>query len=534
MSRQLGSSYVIEGSPIGTGATGSVYRGRDSEGHEFAFKVLHPTLTTEPGIIERFLKERNVLKDLRDPRLVQVRDFVAENDTLAIVMDLVDGPNLRDWANAHGPLTPSEVARIGAEAAAGLAVLHDAQVIHRDIKPENVLADESTAPITPRITDFGIASLIDSERTRSTVLTGTPQYMAPELFRGEAVTAAADMYSLGVMLYELACGVAPFVGTNATVMRGHLDLAPGRPGGIPPQLWDFISALLSKEPSSRPTAFEAATSLPAMLLNGLPAAPQLDAPPASQPVVHSNPTEYMSPSAPYAHPSAQSPNERSRLPLIVGGAAAAGGAVLAMVVGAAVVFGADRGSPSAGPTTTPQSQPSASPTVTTQSVDPSSSPVSDIEQSRCLDSSTPPALGDDPVASHSTYGDAEFSQSNVCVFIAGGYPQRSSLVYRGDRIEGPVTYYIWKSEPSEFQASLGFEEGSPALRPCTVNIWMGESQDSKLIKAVTVKPGVSQEVNLPFTGEYLSFDYGDCGPDPRRNLDAAGTVVIGTPVIRTV
>jgi len=294
--RPLGSSYVLQ-DVIGRGAMGQVWRGRDAVGHQLAFKVLRPELTEDPNVVQRFVQERSILTSIRHPNVVSIRDLVVEGDTLAIVMDLVEGGDLRGMLSGPRTLPPARVAELGAGIAAGLAAVHDAGVIHRDVKPENVLVDASSSPGRPRLTDFGIAKYVaqDGARRASTMLVGTPQYIAPELIDGNEPTSATDLYALGIMLYELACGVTPFAGgSTMAVLRNHAERLPGRPPGVPDSLWDLISWLLGKHAASRPqSASQVATLLDALVpeLAGLPAAEALHEPPEPEPSVHTQLTE---------------------------------------------------------------------------------------------------------------------------------------------------------------------------------------------------------------------------------------------------
>ena len=263
---------------------GEVFRGHDQQGAPLAFKVLHPDLASDADVVGRFVKERGILEAVKSPNLVGVVDLVVEGATLAIVMELVDGPDLRSYLSGRGTLSPSEVCRIGSGVATGLAAVHAAGIVHRDIKPENVLMKDVDGRAVPKLTDFGISSLVDTERARSTMLVGTPQYIAPEVSEGEDVTAASDLYALGIMLYELACGVTPFAGGSVmAVLRRHSDVAPGRPDSIPDELWDLISWLLNKQPGQRPpTAKQVATVLDALgpSLANFPPGQVLTEPPA--------------------------------------------------------------------------------------------------------------------------------------------------------------------------------------------------------------------------------------------------------------
>ncbi len=280
--RRLGSSYVL-GELLGAGASGQVWVGRDTEGQEWAFKLLRHELAADPGIVNRFVQERTVLASIRHPNVVQVHDLVVEGSTLAIVMDLVDGQDLRSLLRREGVLIPARVATFGAQVASALQAAHQAGVVHRDVKPENVLIDAATGEA--RLTDFGIARLIDAAQA-STMPLGTPQYMAPEIADGKVPTPAVDLYSLGIMLYELSCGVPPYAGRTSTMatLRGHAYEIPGRPEGIPDRLWDIIMSLTAKEPAQRPPAEAAARELSqaASSLAGVAAAPRLAEPPPPQ------------------------------------------------------------------------------------------------------------------------------------------------------------------------------------------------------------------------------------------------------------
>jgi serine/threonine protein kinase len=296
MARALGSRYRLDEPPLGSGAMGQVFAGADNDGRRFAFKLLRSDLTGDQDLVARFLQERSILTGLRHPNLVAVHDLVVEGETVAIVMDLVRGGDLRAWLTANGPLLPAEVARIGAGIAAALAQVHAAGVVHRDVKPENVLMDDAGSQRTPRLTDFGISRFANSsEIGRSSLLAGTPRYVAPELANGNEATPAADLYSLGIVLYELCCGVPPFAGPSMlAVIRAHAEQLPGRPEGIPEQLWDLINWLLAKGPQARPHSAQQVSNVLMALteqLVGAPVATRLDTPPPGTPIAHHQTTQ---------------------------------------------------------------------------------------------------------------------------------------------------------------------------------------------------------------------------------------------------
>lgn len=278
MNQPLGSSYIL-GERLGGGAMGTVYKARDHQGQEYAVKVLRSELAEEPELVQRFVQESSALTSIEHPDVVGMHDLVIEGSTLAIVMDLVPGHDLRTEIRRRGSLPPAEAARIAAGVASGLAAVHRAGLVHRDVKPENVLLDTTVEPPTPKVTDFGIARIADaSAATRSSMMVGTPNYMAPEIAEGATPTPAVDSYALGILLYEMCAGLTPFEGGNyVAVIKRHAESAPGRPDGMPDEIWDVIRDLLAKDPASRPSAGQVVPYLTdlSFRLRGTPAAPAL-------------------------------------------------------------------------------------------------------------------------------------------------------------------------------------------------------------------------------------------------------------------
>ncbi len=262
---RLGSSYLL-GERIGSGTFGEVRRAADRDGHPWAVKILRREYAQDPDVVRRFVQERHVLSGIRHPNIVEVHDLVIEGDTLAIVMDHVEGSTLRALLDAEGTLPPAQVADIGRQLASALVAVHARDVIHRDLKPDNVLLDADTDPATPRLSDFGIAEII-SERVEDASFVGTPAYLAPEVAEGHAPTAASDLYSLGIVLYELSCGRTPFADRDNVIatLTAQVAAPPPRPPDLPDDLWDVIAALLSKSPARRP----ASAGVAEMWLDGL-------------------------------------------------------------------------------------------------------------------------------------------------------------------------------------------------------------------------------------------------------------------------
>src|SRR6266545_3057250 len=213
MTVRIGSRYVARAA-IGHGSFGTVFRADGPDG-TVAVKLLRPELAGNPEVVDRFLRERSVLRRLTHPGIVPVRELVAEAGALS-------------HAHAQG-------------------------VVHRDIKPENVLL----AGGKPLLTDFGVARLVSTAATisgRAEVL-GTPAYLAPELATGEVATPAVDVYACGVLLYEVVTGRPPFVAEHPlSVVHQHVTEQPQRPVGMPEELWRVIAACLAKPPAQRPDA----------------------------------------------------------------------------------------------------------------------------------------------------------------------------------------------------------------------------------------------------------------------------------------
>ncbi|MFI0010120.1 serine/threonine-protein kinase [Streptomyces globisporus] len=272
--RPVGSKYLLE-EPLGRGATGTVWRARQREtagaeaavagqpGETVAIKVLKEELANDADVVMRFLRERSVLLRLTHPNIVRTRDLVVEGDLLALVMDLIDGPDLHRYLRENGPLTPVAAALLTAQIADALAASHADGVVHRDLKPANVLLDERDGGMTPMLTDFGIARLADSPGlTRTHEFVGTPAYVAPESAEGRPQTSAVDVYGAGILLYELVTGRPPFAGGTALeVLHRHLSEEPRRPSTVPDPLWTVIERCLRKDPDQRPSAENLARGL---------------------------------------------------------------------------------------------------------------------------------------------------------------------------------------------------------------------------------------------------------------------------------
>ncbi|WP_329033271.1 protein kinase [Streptomyces sp. NBC_01725] len=272
--RPVGSKYLLE-EPIGRGATGTVWRARQREtagaeaavagqpGETVAIKVLKEELANDADVVMRFLRERSVLLRLTHSNIVRTRDLVVEGDLLALVMDLVEGPDLHHYLRQNGPFSPVAASLLTAQIADALAASHADGVVHRDLKPANVLLKDDGDQLHPMLTDFGIARLADSPGlTRTHEFVGTPAYVAPESAEGRPQTSAVDIYGAGILLYELVTGRPPFAGGTALeVLHRHLSEEPRRPSTVPDPLWTVIERCLRKEPDERPSAVNLARAL---------------------------------------------------------------------------------------------------------------------------------------------------------------------------------------------------------------------------------------------------------------------------------
>ncbi|MFJ2579809.1 protein kinase [Kitasatospora aureofaciens] len=273
--RPVGSKYLLE-ETLGRGATGTVWRGcvrpdvevpGSEPGQLVAIKVLREELAADPDVVMRFLRERSLLLRLTHPNIVRIRDLVVEGELLALVMDLVEGPDLARYLRSNGPFSPIAGALLMAQVADALAASHADGIVHRDLKPANVLLAstlvDGTEQMHPLLTDFGIARLADSPGiTRTHEFVGTPAYVAPESAEGRPQTSAVDVYGAGIMLYELVTGRQPFQGDGAlAILQAHLAQEPQRPSTMPEPLWTVIERCLRKDPAQRPSATSLAQAL---------------------------------------------------------------------------------------------------------------------------------------------------------------------------------------------------------------------------------------------------------------------------------
>ena len=264
--------YEIE-QVIGAGGMGIVLKGFDTElNRPAAIKVLAPHLAHSGVARQRFAREARAAAAVVHEHVVAIHNVESEQETPFIVMQYVAGRSLQDRVEQDGPLTATEILRIGMQAASGLAAAHAQGVIHRDVKPANILLENGVERVL--LTDFGLARAADdASLTHSGIVAGTPHYMSPEQASGEPTDARSDLFSLGAVLYFMATGHPPFRAERAMAVlhrichdqyRPVCEIAPH----IPDELADVIDRLLEKKPSRRfATAGDAQQALAGVLSN---------------------------------------------------------------------------------------------------------------------------------------------------------------------------------------------------------------------------------------------------------------------------
>jgi WD40 repeat protein/serine/threonine protein kinase len=243
---------------VGRGGMGVVLRGFDTHlERDVAIKVLDPAMASDETARRRFCRESRTAASITHENVVAVHHVAHEEsiDLPYLVMQLIDGEALDERLARTGRLPLKDVVRIGAQVAAGLAAAHDKGLIHRDVKPGNVLLERGTERV--KLTDFGLARAAEDVRlTRTGLVTGTPLYMAPEQARGEELDARADLFSLGVLLYELCTGQTPFDAKSPLAVLKRLTEERHRPvrelnPDAPEWLAAVIDRLLAKSPADR-------------------------------------------------------------------------------------------------------------------------------------------------------------------------------------------------------------------------------------------------------------------------------------------
>ncbi len=258
-------------SHIARGGMADVWQAQDRAlNRRVAVKVLHPQFSNDESFVKRFRREAQAAANLSHPNIVSIFDWGQEGLTYFIVMELIDGRSLRDILRSEGALLPRRATEIASEVASALAIAHQAGLVHRDVKPGNILI---TTDGTVKVTDFGIARAWDDsqELTRTGAVIGTATYFSPEQAQGESADARSDIYSLGVVMYEMLVGAPPFRGDSpVAVAYQHVSSAvsPIRSisGDVPAALDAITMRALQKQPADR---YQSSLDLRADLLASL-------------------------------------------------------------------------------------------------------------------------------------------------------------------------------------------------------------------------------------------------------------------------
>ncbi len=236
--------YRIE-KEIGHGGMGYVFKAKKTPGGEtVAIKVMSPGLSMDESMVSRFKREGEVLKNLNHPNIVRIFDVNMEGELKYFVMEFIPGKSLAEELKG-GPLAPEEVLGITWQVSDALRSAHEAGIIHRDLKPANIMRDETDRI---KLTDFGIARVIGvSDVTAAGKSVGTPAYMSPEQVLGKDLGVTSDIYSLGVVLYEMLTGKVPFESANPLeIMRKHAYEEAQSPTELNPEIPLILSQLVMR------------------------------------------------------------------------------------------------------------------------------------------------------------------------------------------------------------------------------------------------------------------------------------------------
>ncbi|MGH7531448.1 MAG: serine/threonine-protein kinase [Gemmatimonadales bacterium] len=281
LQRALGSEFTV-GPLLGQGGFAAVFRVRDASlNRDVAVKVLDIELAPSPNVAERFLREAQTIARLEHPHIVPIYKVGRQDDVFYIIMRCVDGPSLGQILGTHQRLSVGDAARITRQVADALAYAHSHDIVHRDVKPDNILLDKSGYVM---VTDFGIAKAAQAaaesvggttpQLTTEGMIIGTPQYMSPEQAAGDRVDGRSDIYSLGIVLYQMLAGDPPFDGSSsASILAKQLTEAPPSirraRSDVSIEVAFMLERMLEKSPARR---FQSARELSRSLVDAMPTA----------------------------------------------------------------------------------------------------------------------------------------------------------------------------------------------------------------------------------------------------------------------
>lgn len=276
--KSIDGRFVIR-ERLGRGGMGVVYRAwQASVGREVAIKVIRPRPGHDAATTKRFLREAKLASQLSQPSTVGVIDFgQGDDNVLYLVMELLRGRTLAEVLRDHGRMSPERAVRVGTQICDALEAAHKLGIVHRDLKPANVMIlDDPPGRDLIKVLDFGLAKVIDADEstvTQSGRLVGTPSHLPPEVAMGAAATQRSDLYAVGVILFEMLDGRAPFTADNVNMMVALHAYQPAPELGphVPRPLAHVVARTLAKKPEARPSsAAELRTLLEAALRGELP------------------------------------------------------------------------------------------------------------------------------------------------------------------------------------------------------------------------------------------------------------------------
>jgi eukaryotic-like serine/threonine-protein kinase len=268
--RSIGNYKIVR--VLGEGGMGTVYLAEHPMiGKRVAVKMLRPDLSTDPGLVSRFFQEAKAVNEIRHPNIVDISDFGhTEDGSVYFVMELMEGQSLRDRLSVSGPMPIDQAVTTARQVIDALAAAHRVGIVHRDLKPDNIFL--VTDPQVPygykaKLFDFGVAKLLGDKqnqvghKTIDGAVVGTPFYMAPEQALCQDVGAAADIYAMGVVMYEMVTGTVPFHDEQLVILLNAILKQPAPPPSrirpeTPPWLDRLVLRCLEKDPEARPRSME--------------------------------------------------------------------------------------------------------------------------------------------------------------------------------------------------------------------------------------------------------------------------------------